>query len=1063
MFKGRYVHIGCGRQPVRASTTLLLSGLFAIGLGCSTGWANPKGGSVVTGGVTIAPGEKSLTINQTSNKAIVNWQSFSIGAGEKTRINLPSSLSTILNRVVGADPSLIAGQLSSNGKVYLINPNGIVVGPNGRIDTGAFIASTLNVPDSAFMRGGGMTFKGDSGAGIKVFGRITATDGDVVLVAAVVDNQGRIAAPNGQAILGAGGQFYYVPDGQSDIVIQAPPDTGAASVNNDGTIAAASAQLKAAGNPYALAINNGGTVSATAVREIGGRVVLDGGAGDTVNTGTIGARIGDKGGTVAISGQRVTLAPTATVDVSGPAGGGTAKVGGGSRGADPKIANAGTTAVAAGARILADATDKGDGGSVVVWSGGVTDFAGGIRAKGGPNGGNGGTAEISGRSLAFAGTVDLTAPRGRVGNLLLDPASLDICDACGTKPAAIEAALVGSGITVLADSDLSVSSPITSPSLFELSLDAPNIAVNASISLVNGTLTFQNSSPTIGGTLSSAASAMISAGRINVTGNYAVTNFAGPVAAGSLFFDLPSLTATSITVNNAANGIDEVFFEPSRVNLSGDVSISSSLATQLDGGAATTGAFTFVAAGDLTVGAGATLAVSGTTTLASTGGTFVNFAGTGLVAGTGRTVIYASTDVGFDDGGLGYTQYNPVALGSDPLPGLTGVTYIAHASSLPALTITADDKSRFYGDADPTLTATLSGGTASDLALPVQLAIGNGPDTNAGSYTIVPSGAISSAKALAFVNGALTVTPAPLTITAKDQSQPYGSPFVFAGTEFTPTGLKNSETVGSVTLASSGDTATASVAGGPYAIVPSAVTGGSFSAGNYSISYVNGSLSVTPTALTITARNQSQTYGSPFVFAGTEFTPTGLKNGETVGSVTLASSGDTATASVAGEPYSIVPSSPTGGTFSASNYNIGFANGALSVTPASLTITAKDQSQTYGAPFVFAGTEFTPTGLKNGETVGSVTLTSSGDTATASVAGGPYAIVPSAATGGSFSAGNYSGQLRQRRAVGDPGLADDHGEGPEPDLRGALRLCRDGVHAYRPEERRDGGVGDAGE
>ena len=124
---------------------------------------------------TITSAGKNLTVNQSSNRAIINWQGFSVGAGETTRLNLPSSVSAILNRVTGADPSLIAGHLSSNGQVYLINPNGIVVGPNGQINTAGFVASTLNLSNDAFMAGGGMTFKGDSGAGIQVLGSVTAS------------------------------------------------------------------------------------------------------------------------------------------------------------------------------------------------------------------------------------------------------------------------------------------------------------------------------------------------------------------------------------------------------------------------------------------------------------------------------------------------------------------------------------------------------------------------------------------------------------------------------------------------------------------------------------------------------------------------------------------------------------------------------------------------------------------------------------------------------------------------------------------------------------------------
>ena len=197
-------------------------------------------------------------------------------------------------------------------------------------------------------------------------------------------------------------------------------------------------------------------------------------------------------------------------------------------------------------------------------------------------------------------------------------------------------------------------------------------------------------------------------------------------------------------------------------------------------------------------------------------------------------------------------------------------------------------------------------------------------------------------------------------------------------------------------------------AGSPYTIIPSAATGGTFNAGNYTISYVNGALTVNPAALTITADNASKTYGQTVTFAGSEFTSTGLQNGESIGSVTLTSAGAPATANVAGSPYAIIPSAATGGTFNAGNYTISYVNGMLTVNPAALTITADNASKTYGQTVTFTGSEFTSTGLQNGESIGSVTLTSAGAPATANVAGSPYAIIPSAATGGTFNAGNYT-------------------------------------------------------
>jgi hypothetical protein len=194
------------------------------------------------------------------------------------------------------------------------------------------------------------------------------------------------------------------------------------------------------------------------------------------------------------------------------------------------------------------------------------------------------------------------------------------------------------------------------------------------------------------------------------------------------------------------------------------------------------------------------------------------------------------------------------------------------------------------------------------------------------------------------------------------------------------------------------------VAGSPYAIVPSNATGGTFTASNYSISYVNGALTVTPAPLTITAQDVSKVYGQTPVLSG--FDASALVNGETVGSVTLTSTGQVATAGVLGSPYAIEASSATGGTFTPSNYSISYVNGALTVTPAPLTITAQDVSKVYGQTAVLNG--FDADALLNGETVGFVSMSSEGQLELSSEESSPYAIVPSNARGGSFTPTDYS-------------------------------------------------------
>ena len=307
-----------------------------------------------------------------------------------------------------------------------------------------------------------------------------------------------------------------------------------------------------------------------------------------------------------------------------------------------------------------------------------------------------------------------------------------------------------------------------------------------------------------------------------------------------------------------------------------------------------------------------------------------------------------------------------------------------------------------------TLTSSGTGATASVASSP---------------YNIGPSAAVGSGLAnytISYANGSLTVGAAPLTVTASGQSKTYGQSVAFGSgsTQFTSSGLQNSETIGSVTLAvnGSGGAATAPVSSSPYTITPSAATGGTFTAGNYSITYATGNLTVGTASLTVTASAEGKAYGQTVAFGSgsTQFTSSGLKNSETISSVTLAvsGSGGAATAPVSGSPYTITPSAATGGTFTAGNYTITYATGNLTVSGATLTITASAQSKNYGQTLSFGSgsTQFTTSGLQNSETIGSVTLavSGSGGAATAPVSGSPSTITPSAATGGTFNAGNYS-------------------------------------------------------
>jgi len=127
---------------------------IALLLFSASAWALPQGGEVVGGASTITqPNANTMHINQATDKSIINWQGYSIGANETVQYFQPNTGSISLNRVIGVDPSYIYGQLLANGQVWVINPNGLLIGNNAQINVGSFLASTLNINDNDFMSG----------------------------------------------------------------------------------------------------------------------------------------------------------------------------------------------------------------------------------------------------------------------------------------------------------------------------------------------------------------------------------------------------------------------------------------------------------------------------------------------------------------------------------------------------------------------------------------------------------------------------------------------------------------------------------------------------------------------------------------------------------------------------------------------------------------------------------------------------------------------------------------------------------------------------------------------
>jgi len=291
-------------KPVYAAVLLA----FAI----QAAEANPIGGTVTNGSAGFATSGNTLTVTNTPG-TIINWQGFSIGSNEITNFAQQSASSTVLNRVVGNDPSSILGTLRSNGRVFLVNPNGILFGAGAVVDVAGLVASTLNLGDADF-KAGKYHFTEVPGAGnISNAGNIAAQDnGQIYLIAPNVDNTGVITAPNGEILLAAGHSVDLVNTNDPNLRVNITAPAGDAT--NVGKLIASSGSL----GLFGTVVRNGGVVSADSATMQGGKIVFKASqrveAGGTISAqgtggGTINLLADMQGGTVNVSGTLDASAP----------------------------------------------------------------------------------------------------------------------------------------------------------------------------------------------------------------------------------------------------------------------------------------------------------------------------------------------------------------------------------------------------------------------------------------------------------------------------------------------------------------------------------------------------------------------------------------------------------------------------------------------------------------------------------------------------------------------------------------------------------------------------------
>ena len=557
--------------------------------------AAPAGESVQAGSADFVRNGDLTTITA-GNGAIINYQSFNIGAAETVRFVQPDAASRVLNRITGADPTQIDGTLLSNGIVYIVNPAGVYFGQGALVNVGGIYAGAAQLTNADFLAGIDH-FTDVSGS---VVNRGTLNGSLIALIGQHVANYGSINAPNGMVTMvagddvligGADRHFMVRITGMGAAAREnvdasgAGAGAGGAAVENHGEINATGGKVVwGAGDVYAMGLFNSGTVKAANVQATAtGSDALIGGTIDASNT-TSGA--GGGGGDVAVTAKNITV--TGTIDASGSTRGGTIKIGGDARG-EGDLPTAQTTRIEQGAVLRADATDVsggGNGGSIIVWADDSTYFRGTISAAAFGDG-QGGFAEVSGKidlDFSFAGGIDLRGAGGSAGTLLLDPGAVSVDHAAddtlligGTiHDGSINAFLAGdtadltistaAGTTGTEDLTSTADSVVTWTTARSLTFTGTNsVTLNgtvaatnaaANFSITGGALTVANTVALTGGdftangtTYTGNAAVTTSGGAVNITTTGNQTYVAGAINAGG--GDITLTTTGAGNINEA--------------------------------------------------------------------------------------------------------------------------------------------------------------------------------------------------------------------------------------------------------------------------------------------------------------------------------------------------------------------------------------------------------------------------------------------------------------------------------------------------------------------------------
>ncbi|HJW26611.1 MAG TPA: MBG domain-containing protein [Rhodocyclaceae bacterium] len=318
-----------GRTVMGGVAGALLAGLLGTAIAAPGATTLPTGGQVTAGNATISAGANTLTVQQTSPRAAINWQTFSIGSDATVNFVQPNASAIALNRVVGNEQSVISGALNANGQVFILNANGVLFTKGAQVNVGGLVASTLNLSDADFMAGK-TAFTGNGGKGSVInLGTLNAADGGyVALLGNQVKNEGVIAARLGSAILAAGERVSLNFNGDSLVGVTVDKGTLDSLVENKQAMRADGGLvvLTAKGLDTVLSgvVNNTGEIRARTVANKDGRILLLGDMDSgTVNAGGVldaSAPAGGNGGFIETSAAHVKIAEDLKVKTSASQG-----------------------------------------------------------------------------------------------------------------------------------------------------------------------------------------------------------------------------------------------------------------------------------------------------------------------------------------------------------------------------------------------------------------------------------------------------------------------------------------------------------------------------------------------------------------------------------------------------------------------------------------------------------------------------------------------------------------------------------------------------------------------